>query len=108
MPRRSVDAPARVHRGRELHEFEREIGAALEPGWIWSGSNTSTTHGSTNLLDVRVPILFRVPGVAPARVARPVGVADIAPTLAELLHIPPTEPLDGRPLVEVVGVPRLP
>lgn len=82
------------------------IAVALHPGWVWSSGNTSTGHGTTSLDDVRVPVLFRVPGVAPARVERPVGVVDIGPTHARLLGISPTEPLDGRPLPEVVRTPR--
>jgi hypothetical protein len=83
------------------------VAVALEPGWMWTDSPSYTTHGTTNLLDVRVPIIFRVPGVAPARVERPVGVVDIGPTLAALLGVHPTEPLDGRPLPELVP-PRRP
>jgi hypothetical protein len=82
------------------------IAVSLHPGWIWSSSNTSTGHGTTNLDDVRIPILFRVPGVPAARIERPVGVVDIGPTHAGLLGISPTEPLDGRPLPEVVRTQR--
>lgn len=83
------------------------VGAALEPGWMWTDNANYTTHGTTNLLDVRVPIIFRVPGVAPARIQRPVGVVDIGPTHAALLGIAPTEPLDGVVLPEIVP-PRRP
>ncbi len=98
----------------EAMRWRRQIGAdtdwliavSVEPGWVWGSSTSSTGHGTTNLDDVRVPIIFRVPGVRAARVDRPVGVVDIAPTHASLLGISPTEPLDGRPLPEVVRIPR--
>lgn len=82
------------------------VAASLEPGWLWSSGPSSTGHGTTNLEDIRVPVLVRAPGVAPRRVFRPVGVVDLAPTVAALLGIDPTEPLDGRPLFEVVRPPR--
>jgi arylsulfatase A-like enzyme len=37
---------------------------------------------------VHVPLIVRVPGFAPARISRPVGLVDIAPTLQELLNLP--------------------
>lgn len=82
------------------------IAVSLEPGWIWASSKNYTTHGSTTELDVRVPVIIRVPGVASRRIERPVGVVDIGPTLAEVLGISPTEPLDGRPLAEFLRPPR--
>ncbi|MEO8502564.1 MAG: sulfatase-like hydrolase/transferase [Acidobacteriota bacterium] len=54
---------------------------------------------------LRVPLLMRAPGVlaAGAKVARPVGAADLAPTLLGLLGVPsgasaPSLPGDGRDL----------
>ncbi len=82
------------------------IAASMEPGWLITSSTTDATHGTTNLLDVRVPILFRGPGIRPARVLRPVGVVDIAPTLAAVIGVIPTETLDGNPLFEVVETRR--
>ncbi|HRP07283.1 MAG TPA: alkaline phosphatase family protein [Gemmatimonadales bacterium] len=82
------------------------IAASVMPGWLITSSTTDATHGSTNLLDVRVPIIFRVPGVAAARIDRPVGVVDIGPTLAGVIGIVPTETLDGGPLHEVVETRR--
>ncbi len=54
--------------------------------------------------DMRIPMA--APGVSRRRVDRRVDVVPLAPTLAELLGITLTEPLDGRPLAEVVGDPR--
>lgn len=79
------------------------VAVSLEEGTIFSGSRTSTSHGTTNPEDMRVPLLIRVPGVAPRRIARPVDVVDLGPTLAHLLGIRPTEPLDGSPLRELAG-----
>ncbi|MEO5825421.1 MAG: hypothetical protein ABIR59_06000, partial [Gemmatimonadales bacterium] len=58
-------------------------------------------HGTTNLEDRRVPILFRVPGVAPSRVTRVVSTIDIGPTFAALLNIKPMQRVEGVALREV-------
>lgn len=79
------------------------LSAAIEPGYVWSPARKIAEHGSTAELDVNVPIAFLGPGLRPARVQRPVRTVDIAPTLAALLGIRPTEPLDGQILPEVVG-----
>ncbi len=78
------------------------VAAALSDGWVWGGSKASTGHGTTNLLDVRVPILFRIPGMAPSVVARTVRTIDIAPTLAAALGVKPTQRVEGVVLPEVV------
>ncbi len=109
---KAVYTPASLARltGDEVRRWRHQVpasgqwlvAASLEPGWMWATSPNSTTHGSTNLLDRRVPIIVMAPGLAAQRSRRVVGVADLAPTLAALLGVTPTEPLDGTPLVEVV------
>ena len=52
----------------------------------------------------RVPLLFRVPGVAPARIATRRSHIDLARTLLELLGVPPHEDMRGQSLVpELLG-----
>jgi arylsulfatase A-like enzyme len=79
------------------------VGASAAPGYIWSEGGSGTTHGTGNPDDVLVPIVFLGPGVRAARVTRPVRTVDIAPTLAGLLGVTPSERLDGVPLVELAG-----
>jgi len=45
------------------------------------------------------------PLVKPGRYSKPVFSVDIAPTLAEMLGIPPTEKVDGRVLTEALRRP---
>ncbi|MBI4879979.1 MAG: sulfatase [Planctomycetes bacterium] len=46
---------------------------------------------------VRVPLIVRLPGQSEGRIVRdPVSMADLAPTLADLLGLPPLEDADGR------------
>jgi len=99
----SADREARLWR----HLIPRGYGwlfcASLRPGSVWSEGGMSAQHGSTAPEDVRVPILFWGGGLKPARVTRSVRTVDIAPTLARLLGIKPTEALNGAPLAEVVS-----
>ena len=77
------------------------IAVSTQPGWIWSSGNTSTGHGTTNPDDVNVPIIIRAPGVTAAQVAGVARTIDIAPTLAALLRITPTQAVEGIVLPEL-------
>lgn len=73
------------------------ISANVVEGYIWDHGD----HGSTAVLDQRVPIAFWGIGLPAGRRTRTVSTTDIAPTLAALLHLSPTEPVDGAVLPEV-------
>ncbi|HEY3933392.1 MAG TPA: alkaline phosphatase family protein [Gemmatimonadales bacterium] len=89
---------------RELPRgFSWLVAVSVDPHWIFSGSAGSTGHGTTNPDDVTVPILFRIPGVAAARVDRTVRTVDIAPTLANLLRVTPLERVEGVVLPEIAS-----
>ncbi len=53
-------------------------------------------HSGPSDFNRRVPILFWWPGVAYQERALPVRVADLAPTLAAVARIAPTDPVDGE------------
>lgn len=72
-------------------------------GFIWSARNVAAEHGTPNADDLSIPIAFMGPGIAPARYDRLVRSVDIAPTLAKLLGISPSEVLDGVPIEEVLS-----
>lgn len=82
------------------------IAASGKPGWIWVDSPGWTSHGSTQRLDMHVPIIFMGTGLAPRRVTRRVTTEDIGPTFAALAGVRPTEGVTGRVLSEVA--PRRP
>ena len=63
---------------------------------------TSAEHGSPYDDDARVPVIFYGPGIRAGRYAERALVADIAPTLARIIGVPPTERLDGRVLVRAL------
>jgi arylsulfatase A-like enzyme len=69
----------------------------LQPGSSPLGV-TIAMHGSPHDDDSHVPIIFYGPPFKPGRYPEFARTVDIAPTLAEVLQVPPTEPLDGRVL----------
>jgi predicted AlkP superfamily pyrophosphatase or phosphodiesterase len=77
--------------------------ALTTEGYVWSGGQLGAEHSSANRADIEVPIAFFGPGVRARLVERPASTVDIAPTVAVLLGLSPSEPLDGRVLPEVVG-----
>jgi predicted AlkP superfamily pyrophosphatase or phosphodiesterase len=91
---------------RWLHMFDPG-GAALaavtlHPGNVW-GERPVATHGSPHHDDAHVPLLFWGARVAPGRHDQRVRVVDLAPTLAALLGVTPTEKVDGVVLEQVRG-----
>ena len=59
----------------------------------WGGNIAS--HGSTYDHDSRVPLIFYGAGIAPGRIPGFVRTVDLAPTLAAITGVTPTERLDG-------------
>jgi arylsulfatase A-like enzyme len=58
---------------------------------------------------IRVPLLFRVPGVAPRRIDARRSHLDLAPTIADLMGVAAEPPFRGRSLVpELLGAPAEP
>ena len=84
-------------------DFGWLICASTKPGYIWSNGNLGAEHGAGNPEDVEVPVAFLGAAIPARHIARPVRTVDIAPTLAQLLMVRPTEPLDGVVLPEVTG-----
>ncbi len=97
------DAAAMIWRREVSSEAQWLVAVSLQPDWIWGTGKTSTTHGSTNTNDMWVPILFRVPGVPAARITTIARTIDIAPTLAAILGVRPTELVEGLPLPAARG-----
>ena len=66
--------------------------------WLFESRRSSAaTHGSPYAQDYTVPILFYGPRwFAPGRIDQAVEVADIAPTLARFLALPPPSASEGK------------
>jgi hypothetical protein len=72
---------------------------ALKPWWMFGSGSSGSTHGSPHAPDTQVPILFYGPRwIKPGRVDSPVGVVDIAPTLARLLGVSAPAASEGKQL----------
>ena len=84
------------------------LAAVLQPGYTWQATDGWTHHATTNALDVGVPIAFWGAGIRPGVYQRAVNTVDIAPTLAALLRIRPTERLDGQVIPELLPPARRP
>ncbi len=100
------DEQARLWRRTIPPDHEWLVAATLVPKWIWADDAGWTNHGTTNVPDMRVPIIFLRPGMPGRRIARRVTTEDIGPTLAALARVQPTERLTGKVLVEVIGPDR--
>lgn len=83
-------------------DFGWLICAATVPGYVWSGGGLDAEHGSANPDDIAVPIAFYGAGIHAQHIARPASTVDIGPTLAALISVAPTEPVDGHVLEEVL------
>jgi predicted AlkP superfamily pyrophosphatase or phosphodiesterase len=81
-------------------ERSADVQMVIRENWLFESRRTfAATHGSPYAPDYTVPILFYGPRwVAPGRIDRTVEVADIAPTLANVLGIPVPAASEGRPL----------
>jgi predicted AlkP superfamily pyrophosphatase or phosphodiesterase len=69
------------------------------PGW-YNSAGTGTGHAAPWPYDSHVPVILRGFGVRPVRSARRVSVADIAPTLSQILGIEYPSGCVGKPLEE--------
>jgi arylsulfatase A-like enzyme len=78
-----------------------ELVVTLEPQVYWSGVFYAT-HGTPHDYDAHVPLIFYGPWFAPGRYPTMSRVVDMAPTLAEVLGVRPTEELDGRVLSQAL------
>lgn len=63
-----------------------DIQVVLTPGYI-DGGNTGTTHGLWYPYDAHIPLVWMGWGIRPGKTNRTIGMTDITPTLAALLHI---------------------
>lgn len=89
---------------RWSHQFPAttaiELVVTLTPLSTWGGNIAS--HGSPYDYDSHVPLIFFGMGVRPGRYPAFVRTVDLAPTLARLAGVHPTERLDGVALTAAI------
>ena len=90
---------------RVLHGFyparSGDIILVAEP-YKYLAETITATHGSPYPYDTHVPTIIMGAGVTPGRYLESATPADIAPTLAALLHITPPSNVTGRVLMEAL------
>lgn len=90
---------------RWLHMYADEekvaLVVSLAPYNYWE-SGSYAQHGSPNDPDAHVPIIFYGRSFKPGRYAEFARVVDMAPTLAAVAHVTPTEKLDGHVLQNAI------
>jgi predicted AlkP superfamily pyrophosphatase or phosphodiesterase len=90
---------------RWLHMFDAggaaKMAVTLTPYSYWE-STTYATHGTPHDSDANVPVVFWGAGVRSGAYRDVVRTVDMAPTLAAILGIKPTEALDGVILKKAV------
>jgi len=90
---------------RVLHGFyparSGDIILVAEP-YKYLAETITATHGSPYSYDTHVPTIIMGAGVTPGRYLESATPADIAPTLAALLHITPPSNVTGRVLMEAL------
>jgi predicted AlkP superfamily pyrophosphatase or phosphodiesterase len=98
------DAVAR----RWLHtvppDYPIPLVVTLDSGSVWS-TRVAGEHGSPYDEDARVPLVLWGAPFKPGRHDGPAAVVDLAPTLARVLGLTPSERLDGRVLESVLQRP---
>jgi predicted AlkP superfamily pyrophosphatase or phosphodiesterase len=82
-------------------DIPAELVVTLEPNVYWAGV-LYATHGSPHDYDTHVPMIFYGPWFERGRHTNTVRVVDMAPTLAQVLRVRPTEELDGRVLMQAL------
>ncbi|WP_026463434.1 alkaline phosphatase PafA [Adhaeribacter aquaticus] len=83
-----------------------DVLVTLLPGWFegYAGKETKgSTHGSSNAYDTHVPLLWYGWQVKNGASSTRVSITDIAPTIAQWLHITEPTSTTGRPLQEVLN-----
>ncbi|MFC5285400.1 alkaline phosphatase PafA [Pedobacter alpinus] len=89
-----------------INGYNRERSGAiqilLKPGLFSGYGTTGTTHGSWNPYDTHIPLVFMGWGIKHGSLNRKTTMADIASTLAALLHIQEPNGNIGFPIEEVL------
>lgn len=73
----------------------------LKPGFI-SYPRTGSTHGSPQIYDTHVPLLFYGKGIKKGETFSRTEIPDIAPTVASMLGIAFPNGTTGKPIIEVL------
>lgn len=79
-----------------------ELLVVMAPYWLSTDYDVGTSHNPVWNYDTKVPLLLRGPGIEAGRYVERCTPRDLAPTLCELLHIPPPAMCSGQVLDDVL------
>lgn len=85
-------------------DYPADLVVSLAP-YAYYSTIDMATHGTPNDYDAHVPEIFYGPWFVTGKYAQPALVVDMAPTLAAIAGVTPSEPLDGRARVEAIRKP---
>lgn len=97
-PEMALDQVARSFNRRR----SPEILVVMAPYWLSTDRPAGTSHNPVWTYDTKVPLVLRGPGIARGLFTELCTPRDIAPTLCELLAIPPPAMSSGRVLQKVL------
>ena len=84
-------------------EASGDLMVVTRPYWYFGSGSSGTSHGSPYAYDTNVPlILMGQRWIKPGHYGQYAEVVDIAPTLANLLHVRPPAGAEGRVLTETL------
>jgi len=86
------------------HKRSGDVAFSLEPGWLASGQDTGTSHGSAYKYDTHVPMIFFGKGIRQGKSFDYHTITDIAPTISGLLNITVPDAATGDMLGEVIDL----
>jgi predicted AlkP superfamily pyrophosphatase or phosphodiesterase len=99
-----ADTLTQANARRWSHQFPKadnvELVITLTPFSIFPG--LTATHGSAYDYDTHVPLIFYGPAFRSGRYSDVVRTVDLAPTLARITGVTPSEKLDGIVLVQAI------
>ncbi|MCV2350768.1 alkaline phosphatase family protein [Paucibacter sp. Y2R2-4] len=80
-------------------EVSAPVQFVIKPNWLFSSRPGGSSHGTPHAYDTHVPILAWGPQwVGRGEVTQAVEVVDIAPSLAQMLHVKAPAQAQGKPL----------
>ncbi len=74
----------------------------MEPQWFTSSRSVGTTHGAPWSYDTRAPLIWYGFDVPAGNSTAPVGISDIASTVANFINIPYTTGNTGQPMNHII------
>jgi predicted AlkP superfamily pyrophosphatase or phosphodiesterase len=106
MDKTSIASIPDVIKSKVINGFNKDRSGAIQillnPGLFQGYSKTGTTHGTWNPYDTHIPLVFMGWGIKHGSLNRLTSMADIASTLAALLHIQEPNGNIGLPIEEVL------